>query len=72
MTNNVFVVKNVFCLHKDYSSFLGGKLTLFKLCNYRIVLAKVGRVIFGIVSAYFIVYETYFIVGEFFVELLGL
>jgi hypothetical protein len=62
----------VLCPHKDYSSFLGGKLTLFKLCNYRIVLAKVGRVIFGIVSTYFIVYETYFIVGEFFVELLGL
>jgi hypothetical protein len=72
MTNNVFMVKNMFCLHNDYNSFLGGKLTLFKLCNYRIVLAKVGRVIFGIVSTYFIVYETYFIVGEFFVELLGL
>jgi hypothetical protein len=35
------------------------------------VLAKVNRVIFGIVSAYFIVYETYFVVGEF-LELLGL
>jgi hypothetical protein len=28
------MVRNVFCPHKDYSSFLGGKLTLFKLCNY--------------------------------------
>jgi hypothetical protein len=29
------------------------------------MLAKVGRVIFGIVSAYFLVYEAYFIIGEF-------
>jgi hypothetical protein len=36
------------CPHKDYSSFLGGKLTVFKLCNYGIVLAKVSRVIFGL------------------------
>jgi hypothetical protein len=28
-------------------------------------LAKVSRVPFGIVSAYFIVYEAYFVVGEF-------
>jgi hypothetical protein len=34
MTNNVFTVRNVFCPYKDYSSFLGGKLTVFKLCNY--------------------------------------
>jgi hypothetical protein len=33
MTNNIFMVMNVFCPHKDYSSFLGGKLTLFNLCN---------------------------------------
>jgi hypothetical protein len=65
MTNNIFTVNNVFCAHKDYSSFLGGKLIVFKLCNYKIMFAKVGRVIFGIVSAYFIVYETYFVIGEF-------
>jgi hypothetical protein len=65
MTNNVFTLRNVLCPYKDYSSFLGGKLTVFKLCNYRIVLAKISRVIFGIVSAYFIVYEAYFVVGEF-------
>jgi hypothetical protein len=41
MTNNIFTVRNVFCPHKDYSSFLGDKLTVFKLCNYGIVLAKV-------------------------------
>jgi hypothetical protein len=40
-TNNVFTVRNVICPHKDYSSFLGGKLIVFKLCNYVIVLAKV-------------------------------
>jgi hypothetical protein len=34
MTNNVFTVRNVFCPHKDYSNFLDGKLTMFKLCNY--------------------------------------
>jgi hypothetical protein len=38
---------------------------MFKLCNYGMVLAKVSRVIFGIVSAYFIVYEAYFVVGDF-------
>jgi hypothetical protein len=65
MTNIVFTVRNVFRPHKDYSRFLGGKLTLFKLCNYGIVLAKVSRVIFGIISAYFIVYEAYFVIGEF-------
>jgi hypothetical protein len=64
MTNNIFTVRNVFYLLKDYSSFLGGKLTMFKLCNYRIVLAKVSRVI-RIVVAYFIVYEAYFVVCDF-------
>jgi hypothetical protein len=59
------MVRNVFCPHKDYSSFLGGKLTMFKLYNYEFVLAKVSRVIFEIVSTYFIVYEAYFVVGEF-------
>jgi hypothetical protein len=34
MINNIFTVRNLFCPHKDYSSFLGGKLTVFKLCNY--------------------------------------
>jgi hypothetical protein len=29
------------------------------------MLAKVSRVIFGIVLAYFIVYKAYFIIGEF-------
>jgi hypothetical protein len=67
MTNNIFTVRNVFYPHKDYSSFLGGKLTMFKLCNYRIVLAKVSRVIFRIVVAYFIIYEAYFVVCDFFV-----
>jgi hypothetical protein len=57
MTNNVFTVRNVFYPHKDYSSFLGGKLIMFKLCNYGIVLAKVSHVIFGIVSNYFVVGE---------------
>jgi hypothetical protein len=38
---------------------------MFKLCNYRFVLTKVRRVIFGIVSTYFIFYEAYFVVGEF-------
>jgi hypothetical protein len=55
----------MFCSHKDYSSFIGSKLTIFKLCNYGIMLAKVNRVIFLIVLAYFIVYEAYFVVGEF-------
>jgi hypothetical protein len=41
MANNVFTVRNVFCPHKDYSSFLGGKLTVFIFCNYGIVLDKV-------------------------------
>jgi hypothetical protein len=40
------MMMNVFFPHKDYSSFLGGKLTIFKLCNYRIMLAKVSRLIF--------------------------
>jgi hypothetical protein len=34
MTNNVFMVRNVFCSHKDYISFLGVRLTVFNLCNY--------------------------------------
>jgi hypothetical protein len=38
-----------------------GKLTVFKLCNYD----KRYGVIFGIVLNYFIIYETYFVVGEF-------
>jgi hypothetical protein len=44
MTNNVFTVRNVFCQHKNYSSFLGGKLTVFKLCNY----GKDNSVILGL------------------------
>jgi hypothetical protein len=55
MTNNIFTVRNTFCPHKDYNIFLGGKLTMFKFCNYGFVPTKVSRVIFGIVSAYFIV-----------------
>jgi hypothetical protein len=46
MTNNVFTVRNIFYPHKDYSSFLSGKLTLFKLYNYGIMQAKVTHVIF--------------------------
>jgi hypothetical protein len=46
MTNNVFTMRNMFCPYKDYSSFLGGKLTMIKLCNYEIVLAKVSCMIF--------------------------
>jgi hypothetical protein len=57
MTNNVFTVRNVFYPNKGHNSFLGGKLTVIKLCNYRIVLAQVSRMIFGIVLAYFVVYE---------------
>jgi hypothetical protein len=59
------MTRNVFCPHKDYSSLLGGKLTMFKLCNYGIVLAKVSHVSFGIILAYFIIYEAYFVVGDF-------
>jgi hypothetical protein len=55
-----FTVRNTFC-PQNYSSFLGGKLTLFKLCNY----SKGNGVIFWIVSNYFVVYEAYFVVGEF-------
>jgi hypothetical protein len=65
LTNIVLMVRNMFCPHKDYNSFLDGKLTVFKLCNYGIVLPEVSRMIFGIVSAYFLVYEAYFIVDEF-------
>jgi hypothetical protein len=59
------MVRNTLCPHKDYNSFLGGKLIVFKLCDYRIVLAKIRRVIFWIILAYFIVYEANFVVGEF-------
>jgi hypothetical protein len=45
MTNNIFTVMNMFCPYKDYSSFLGGKLTMFKFYNYIIMLAKVSHVI---------------------------
>jgi hypothetical protein len=38
---------------------------VFKLCNYGIVLAKVSHVSFEIILAYFIVYEVYFVVGDF-------
>jgi hypothetical protein len=40
MTNNIFTVRNVFWPHKDYSNFFGGKLTIFKFCNYRFVLTS--------------------------------
>jgi hypothetical protein len=50
----------VFWPHKDYSSFLGGKLTVCKLCNY----GKGNGVIFEIVLNYFVVYEAYFVIGE--------
>jgi hypothetical protein len=33
-------MRKVFCPHKDYSSFLGGKLIVFNFCNYGFVLAK--------------------------------
>jgi hypothetical protein len=33
------------CPYKDYSSLLGGKLTVFTFYNYEIVLAKLSRVI---------------------------
>jgi hypothetical protein len=29
------------CPYKDYSSLLGGKLTVFKLCNYGIASLKI-------------------------------
>jgi hypothetical protein len=58
-------MRNVFCPHKDYNNFLGGKLIVFKICNYKIVLAKGSHVIFGIVSAYFLVGEAHFVVGKF-------
>jgi hypothetical protein len=41
MTNNIFTARKVFCPHKDYSSFLGGKLIVFNFCNYEFVLTKV-------------------------------
>jgi hypothetical protein len=61
ITNNVFTVRNVFYPYKDYSSFLGGKLIVFHLCIYD----QGNGVDFEIVSNYFVVYETYFVVGEF-------
>jgi hypothetical protein len=54
-------MRNVFCSHKDYISFLGCKLTMFKLHNC----SKGNGMILGIVLNYFIVYEAYFIFGEF-------
>jgi hypothetical protein len=51
----------MFYPYKDYSSLLGGKLTLFKLCNYD----KGNAVIFRIVLNYFLVYEAYFVVRKF-------
>jgi hypothetical protein len=36
------------CPYNDYSSLFGGKLTVFTLCNYGFVLAKVCRVILGL------------------------
>jgi hypothetical protein len=60
MTNNIFMVRNVFCPYKDHGSFFGDKLTLFKLCNYD----KGNCVVFGLVSNYFVVYESYFVIGE--------
>jgi hypothetical protein len=56
-----FMVRNMFCPHKDYSSILGGKLTVFKLCNY----GKGNGVIFRIVLNHFVVYKAYFVVDEF-------
>jgi hypothetical protein len=47
--------------HVQTNSFLGGKLIVFKLCNY----GQGNGVAFGIVSNYFVVYEAYFIVGKF-------
>jgi hypothetical protein len=34
-------LRKMFYPYKDYSSFVGGKLTMFKLCNYGFVLTKV-------------------------------
>jgi hypothetical protein len=42
MTNNIFTVRNMFCPHKDYSSFSGSKLTMFNFYNYGFVLANVN------------------------------
>jgi hypothetical protein len=64
MTNNIFMVRNMFCPYKDYSSFLGGELKMFKLCNYDLCWQRYD-VIFGIVPAYFIIYEAYFFVSDF-------
>jgi hypothetical protein len=56
MTNNIFTVRNMLCPHEDFSSFLGGKLVVFKFCNYGFVLAKVWCD-FWIVLDYFVVYD---------------
>jgi hypothetical protein len=61
MINNIFTVRNVFCPHNDYSSFLDDKLTMFKLCNY----SKGNGMIFWIVLNNFVVYEAYFVICEF-------
>jgi hypothetical protein len=55
MANDVLTVRNVFCLRKDYSSFLGGKLIVFKLCNMKLCW-QMYDVIFRIILDYFIVY----------------
>jgi hypothetical protein len=51
------------CPDKDYSSHLGGKLTMFTFCKYKFVLPMSND--FWIVLTYFIVYEAYFIVYGF-------
>jgi hypothetical protein len=55
------VRKQLYVHIKTIIVLTGGKLTFFKLCNYD----KRYGVIFRIVSNYFLVYETYFVVGEF-------
>jgi hypothetical protein len=66
-----FTVRIMFCPHKDYRSFLGGRLIVFKLCSYGIVLAKVSRVIFGIIQLIFLLVKLILLLVSF-VELLGL
>jgi hypothetical protein len=71
MTNNVFTVRNMFYPHKDYNSFLDDKLTMFKLCNYEIVLAKIWCnfwACFGLFCCLWSLFCCWWI----FVELLGL
>jgi hypothetical protein len=36
------------CPYKNYSSLLGGRLTMFIFCNYEFVLPKVCHVILGL------------------------